>query len=88
MTFQIRWPVIRRSMRCQPGSLGGHVVRQDGSGWSRQGHRHLVTTFTHDPTKPEVGSNISYVQRSHFTASKPSIGHEGEDRALPETAQP
>jgi hypothetical protein len=71
-----------------PGSLGGHVIAQDGTGRSRQGHRHLVTTLTHDPAKPEVMGNISYVQRRHFTAPKPSIGHEGEDRALPETTQP
>jgi hypothetical protein len=69
----------------QPGSLGGHIITQDGSSRSRQGHRHLVTTLAHDPSKPEVRGDISYVQRRHFTATKPAIGHGGEDRALPET---
>jgi hypothetical protein len=75
----------KRRRGWQPGSLGGHVVTQNGPHRSRQGHRHLVATLTHDPSKPEVRGNISYVQRHHFAATKPSIGHEGKDRALPET---
>jgi hypothetical protein len=47
-----------------------------------------MTTFAHDPSKPEVRGDIAYVQRRHFTASKPSIGHGGKNRALPETTQP
>src|SRR5713101_4060214 len=60
-----------------PGSFGGQVVAQDGARRGRQGHRHLVTALAHDPTKPEVMSDITYVQRRHLTATKPSIGHEG-----------
>ncbi len=66
----------------QPGSLGGHVVAQDGSSGSRQGHRHLVTTLAHDPSKPEVRGDISDVQRRPFTKTKPAIGHGGKDRGL------
>jgi len=44
-----------------------------------------VTALAHDPSKPEVRGNISYVQRRHFTATKTSISHEDEDRAFPET---
>ena len=91
----MHWPTLFSYMTTKsgavagnPGSLGGHVVTQDGSGRSRQGHRHLVTTLAHDPSKPEVRGHISYVQRRHFTASKPSIGHGGKNRALPETTQP
>ena len=51
----------------------------------RQSHWHFVTTLAHDPTKPEVGSDITYIQCRYFRATKPSIGHEGEDGALPET---
>ena len=72
----------------QPGPLGDQVVAQDGARRRRPGHRCLVTALTHDPSKPEVGGDISYVQRRHFPATKPSIGHEGKNRTLPETAQP
>jgi hypothetical protein len=44
-----------------------------------------VTTLAHDPPRPEVRGDITHVQRRHVTATKASIGHEGEDRALPET---
>src|SRR3989442_11342515 len=68
----------------QPGSLGGDVVVQNGARPRRQGHRHLVTALAHDPSKPEVMSDITYVQCRYFPATKPSQGHEGENRALPE----
>src|SRR5713101_3128112 len=72
----------------QPGSLGGQVVAQDGARPRRQGHWHLVTTLAHDPTKPEVRGNVTYVQRCYLTATKPSIGHESEHGTLPEATLP
>src|SRR6266571_5544974 len=72
----------------QPGSLGSHVVAEDGARRRRQGHGHLVTALADDPTKPEVRGNVPYVQRCYLTATKPSVGHEGEDGALPEITLP
>src|SRR5882724_1326250 len=61
----------------QPGSLGGHIVAQNGARPRRQGHWHLVTALAYDPTKPEVRSDITYIQCRYFPATKPSISHEG-----------
>ena len=54
----------------------------------RQGHGHLVTALAHDPTESEVRGDITHVEPCHLTAPKPSMGHEDEDGALPESALP
>src|SRR5258705_13201346 len=51
-----------------PGSLASQVLAEDGARRRRQGHRRLVTTLAHDPTKPEVRGNVTHVQRCHLTA--------------------
>src|SRR5215813_667671 len=74
------------SRTCRVRSLSRHVVAEDHARPRRQGDRSLVPTFADDPTKPELRSDITHIQRCDFTATKPSAGHEGEDRALPEIA--
>ena len=59
----------------QPGSLGGQVVAQDSARWRRQGDRYLVTAFAHDPSKPEVRGDITYVQRRYLTATQTRDGN-------------
>src|SRR3972149_1026711 len=70
-TFQIRWPVIRRSMRGPTLFLS--VTTKSGA-----------VAGSHDLTKPEVGGDNlthSFISAPHFTKLMPHLGADHETLA-------
>jgi len=63
-------------------SLGGEIFAKDGTSRRRQDYRHLVTALALDPTQPEIGRDVSDIERYHLTTAEPTMGHQRKNRAF------
>ena len=63
-------------------SLGGEILAKDGTSRRRQDDRDLVTALTLDPTQPEIGRDVSDIERYHLATAEPAMGHQRKNCAF------